>query len=89
VGWQQRGVATSATLFARSVGSAVGVAAFGAIANTVVRSQLGAAPTDLESMPSGVLEPAIHAVFVASFGVAVLLVVAAAFMPRHVHEVTG
>ncbi|HSO63586.1 MAG TPA: MDR family MFS transporter [Ornithinibacter sp.] len=88
VGWQRRGVATSATLFARSVGSAVGVAAFGAIANTVVRSRLGSEPTDLESLPAGVLEPAIHAVFVASFAVAVLLVVAAAFMPKHVDEVT-
>jgi hypothetical protein len=35
-----------------------------------------------------VLEPAIHAVFVASFAVAVLLVVAAALMPRRVVEVT-
>ena len=88
VGWQQRGVATGATLFARSVGSAVGVAAFGALANAVVRSRLGSEPTDLESLPAGVLEPAIHAVFVASFAVAVLLVVAAAFMPSRVDEVT-
>jgi EmrB/QacA subfamily drug resistance transporter len=88
VGWQQRGVATGATLFARSVGSAVGVAAFGALANAVVRSGLGSEPTDLESLPPGVLEPAIHAVFVASFAVAVLLVVAAALMPARVDEVT-
>ena len=88
VGWQQRGVATGATLFARSVGSAVGVAAFGALANTIVRSRLGSEPTTLESLPAGVLEPAIHAVFVASFAVAVLLVVAAAFMPSRVEEVT-
>ena len=86
VGWQRRGVATGATLFARSLGSAVGVAAFGAIANAVVRSRLGAEPTDLESLPAGVLEPAIHAVFVASFAVALLLVVAAAFMPSRVDE---
>lgn len=88
VGRQQRGVATGATLFARSVGSAVGVAAFGALANAVVRSRLGSAPSDLESLPAGVLEPAIHAVFVASFAVAVLLVVAAAFMPNRVEEIT-
>ena len=88
VGWRQRGVATGATLFARSVGSAVGVAAFGALANGVVRSRLGSDPSNLESLPAGVLEPAIHAVFVASFAVAVLLVVAAAFMPRRVDEVT-
>ena len=88
VGWARRGVATGATLFARSVGSAVGVAAFGAIANTVVRDRLGSEPTDLESLPPGVLDPAIHAVFVASFAVAVTLVLAAAFMPRRVDEVT-
>ena len=88
VGWQQRGVATGATLFARSVGSAVGVAAFGALANAVVRSGLGSEPTDLESLPPGVLDPAIHAVFVASCAVAVLLVVAAALMPKQVDEVT-
>ncbi|GAA4399669.1 MDR family MFS transporter [Fodinibacter luteus] len=87
VGWQRRGVATSATLFARSVGSAVGVAAFGAVANAVVRSRLGSQPTDLDSLPPGVLEPAIHAVFVVSVGVAVLLVVAAALMPARVDEV--
>ena len=88
VGWRHRGVATGATLFARSVGSAVGVAAFGALANAVVRSRLGSEPTDLESLPPGVLDPAIHAVFVASFAVAALLVVAAAFMPKRVDEVT-
>ena len=89
VGWAQRGVATGATLFARSVGSAVGVAAFGALANAVVRNRLESEPTDLESLPPGVLDPAIHAVFVASFAVAVTLVIAAAFMPTKVDEVTG
>ena len=89
VGWAQRGVATGATLFARSVGSAVGVAAFGALANAIVRNRLGSEPTDLESLPAGVLDPAIHAVFVASFAVAVTLVIAAAFMPKKVDEVTG
>ncbi|HWO51768.1 MAG TPA: MDR family MFS transporter [Ornithinibacter sp.] len=89
VGWERRGVATGATLFARSVGSAVGVAAFGAIANSVVRTNLGSEPTSLEDLPAGVLDPAIHAVFIASFVVAVTLVVAAAFMPKEVVEVTG
>ena len=89
VGWARRGVATGATLFARSVGSAVGVAAFGAIANTVVRNRLGSEPTSLETLPSDVLAPAIHAVFVASFAVAVSLVAVAAFMPKRVEEVTG
>ena len=47
----------------------------------------GSTPTDLESLPAGVLEPAIHAVFVASVGVAVTLVLAAALMPKRVDEV--
>jgi EmrB/QacA subfamily drug resistance transporter len=87
VGWDRRGVATGATLFARSVGSAVGVAAFGAVANAVVRDRLGSQPVDLESLPPGVLDPAVEAVFLASFAVAVALVGAAALMPRRVQEV--
>ena len=87
VGRDRRGVATGATLFARSVGSAVGVAAFGALANAVVAERLGGQPADLESLPPGVLDPAIEAVFLASFVVAVVLVAAAALMPRRVDEV--
>jgi EmrB/QacA subfamily drug resistance transporter len=34
VGWDRRGVVTGTNMFARSIGSAVGVAAFGAIVNT-------------------------------------------------------
>src|SRR5262249_12938095 len=33
IGWERRGVATGINLFARSIGSALGVAVFGAIAN--------------------------------------------------------
>ena len=86
VAWHQRGVATSASIFARSVGSAVGVAAFGAVANTVVHDRLGATPTDLESLPSGVLGPALGAVFVAAAGVSVTMLLASFVMPRHVVE---
>lgn len=89
VGRKDRGVATSSSLFARSVGSAVGVAAFGAIVNHIVSDRLAGAPADLESLPPGVLDPAIHAVFIASAVVAVTLVCAAALMPRHVEEVVG
>ena len=86
VTWQFRGVATGATMFARSVGSSVGVAVFGAIANGVVAARLGGATPDLERLPRGVLEPAVHAVFVASAVVAVALVAAGLLMPRHVVE---
>ena len=43
VEFRQRGVATGANMFSRSVGSAVGVAMFGAIANGVVADRLGGA----------------------------------------------
>ena len=86
VTWQFRGVATGATMFARSVGSSVGVAVFGAIANGVVAARLGGATPDLERLPKGVLEPAVHTVFVASAVVAVALVAAGLLMPRHVVE---
>ena len=87
VPWGQRGVATSATIFARSIGSAVGVAAFGAVANTVVRSRLGSEPTDLESLPPSVLGPALDTVWVVAAVVSLMLVAAALVMPREVHEV--
>ena len=42
VGWAGRGVVTGASMFSRSVGSAVGVAAFGAVANAAVAARVGA-----------------------------------------------
>jgi EmrB/QacA subfamily drug resistance transporter len=84
VGWQDRGVVTAANMFGRSVGSALGVAIFGAIANGIVRSRTGGTPTSLEQVPVSDLEPALHAVFVAAAAVAVLLLVAALTMPKRV-----
>ena len=55
--WQHRGVATGANMFARSVGSAVGIAVFGAIANSVVAARTGGsrprprAPADRRAGP--------------------------------------
>ncbi|HZM83205.1 MAG TPA: MDR family MFS transporter [Candidatus Limnocylindrales bacterium] len=40
VGWADRGVVTGNNLFSRSLGSAVGVAMFGAIANASIRSNM-------------------------------------------------
>jgi MFS family permease len=88
VAWRQRGVATGATIFGRSLGSAVGVAAFGAIANSVVHSRTGGEPGSLESLPPEVLGPAIDAVFLAAAIATVALLLAALVMPRTVHEVT-
>jgi multidrug resistance protein len=41
VDWDERGVVTGVNVFARSAGSAVGVAIFGAIANNVINAGLG------------------------------------------------
>ncbi len=83
VDWQHRGVATGTNMFARSMGSAVGVAVFGAIVNARVA---GAAPDgatlDLENLSAGVLAPAIHAVFVCSAVVALALLLSGLLMPR-------
>ncbi|NHA69376.1 MFS transporter [Phycicoccus sp. CMS6Z-2] len=87
VPWNQRGVATSATIFGRSIGSAVGVAAFGAVANTVVANRLGGPPSDLESLPADVLGPALDTVWVAAAVVSLALVATALVMPREVREV--
>ncbi|MCW2756387.1 MAG: major facilitator superfamily 1 [Nocardioidaceae bacterium] len=86
VSWEHRGVATGSTLFARSVGSSVGIAAFGAVANGVVSRRLGSTPDRLDGLPADVLEPAIHAVFVGSPIVAVLLLATGLLMPRRIVE---
>jgi MFS family permease len=72
--WTERGVVTSANMFARSIGSAVGVAVFGAIVNSRVGHTDHPLPAALAS--------AVHLVFVTFAVMAVVLVVAAAMMPR-------
>jgi EmrB/QacA subfamily drug resistance transporter len=86
VTWQHRGVVTGANMFARSVGSALGVAVLGAIANGEVRARLGSSAAQLEHVASGVLEPALHDVFLVSAGLAVTLLLIGAFMPSRVVE---
>ncbi|MFG1624408.1 MDR family MFS transporter [Kribbella sp. NPDC049227] len=86
VEWQTRGVVTGANMFARSVGSAIGVAAFGAVANGVVAARLGDDHADLETLPGDVLAPAIHDVYYGAAGAAVLLVAAVLFMPNRIPE---
>ena len=92
VAWSERGVATGATMFARSVGSSVGVAVFGAIVNGVVASRLAglgpdaAGSPDLSRLPVTVLDPAIRGVFLASALVAVALLVVGLLMPARVTE---
>ncbi|WP_235531053.1 MULTISPECIES: MFS transporter [unclassified Nocardioides] len=92
VGWRDRGVATGTNMFARSVGSAVGVAVFGAVANGVVASRLGggqrAGEVDLDALPISILDPALHTVFVVVACTSVALVVAGLVMPSRVSSVT-
>ena len=82
VEWLRRGVVTGTNLFARSVGSALGIAAFGAIANGVVTHRLGSKPGNLESVSHGILEPAIHDVYVGAAIAAVVMIAAILVIPR-------
>lgn len=47
VDWERRGVVTATTMFARNLGSAVGVAVFGAIANSTIAGRFADPPADL------------------------------------------
>ena len=71
VGYAERGVVTGANLFARSIGSAVGVAIFGAVANSVLAGRVTAPATTAAS----------GAVFLCVVVAGVLTVGVAAFMP--------
>jgi EmrB/QacA subfamily drug resistance transporter len=79
--WQTRGLVTGTNLFARSVGSAVGVAVFGAIANAAVSREV-AGGHDLEHLPTTVLASAIHDVYLASAVAAVVIVLTVLVIPR-------
>ncbi|MBF6330807.1 MFS transporter [Nocardia transvalensis] len=74
VDWSGRGVVTSSNMFARSIGSAVGVAVFGALVNAKVGGVDHPAPA--------VLSPAVHGVFIGVAAMALIMVAAAAAMPR-------
>ncbi|HVB45734.1 MAG TPA: MDR family MFS transporter [Streptosporangiaceae bacterium] len=73
VGWAERGVVTATNMFSRSIGSALGVAFFGAIANASLRSGPSSVPA---------FARAFHHVFIGAAVVAVLMGLAAAMMPH-------
>ncbi|MBW8761304.1 MAG: MFS transporter [Microbacterium sp.] len=75
VGWGERGAVTGMNAFARSAGSALGVAVFGAISNAVIAR--GAGPDD----PATIVSASVW-VFVSAAVVAALTLAAAFFMPR-------
>ncbi len=76
VGWAERGVVTGANMFARSIGSAVGVAVFGAVANAVFGTSGG------PNQPSAVVDAG-AAVFLA------VLVATVADRPHHDADAQG
>jgi EmrB/QacA subfamily drug resistance transporter len=83
VDWERRGVVTGTNVFARSMGSALGIAVFGAIANASLSQRIGGDNFSTASaIPVSVLEPALHKVFLAAGVVAVLLLAAVLIMPN-------
>ncbi|GIM88606.1 MFS transporter [Paractinoplanes toevensis] len=73
VGWSERGVVTASNIFLRSLGSAVGVAVFGAVANATV----GSGPVD-----PAALTTAVHRIFIGLVIVAVVIAALAVLIPR-------
>jgi MFS family permease len=82
VGWETRGVVTGTNMFARSVGSAVGIAVFGALANAAVSARGADVSGSLEQVPASALSPALHDVFVGAAIVSLVMLVALAVVPR-------
>jgi multidrug resistance protein len=78
VGWGERGVVTGSNMLARAIGSSVGVAIFGAVANSIV-----AASGTGHSDPATIIASA-RGVFLAVLVCGVLGLCAAAAMPRTV-----
>ncbi|MGC3953286.1 MAG: MFS transporter [Propionicimonas sp.] len=75
VGWGERGAVTGMNSFARSAGSALGVAVFGAISNALIARGAGA------DDPATIVTASVW-VFVAAAVTAVLTLVGAFFMPK-------
>ena len=76
VGWTERGVATGTNMFARSLGSAVGAAVLGAVANGVITASGRPATDPVAATDAGA------AVFLAVLIAALLTVVAGICMPK-------
>jgi EmrB/QacA subfamily drug resistance transporter len=84
VGWDRRGVVTAANMFSRAIGSAVGAAVFGAIANATLAHR-SAGPVDAQGeLPADVdaLYAASHHVFLGLLVLAVSVVGAVLLLPR-------
>ncbi|MFF1252023.1 MFS transporter [Pseudarthrobacter sp. NPDC058329] len=75
VEWNERGVVTSTNMFARSIGSALGVAVFGAIANSVYANTSGG------TGDASAVVAASGTVFLAALAAGILTVAAVLAMP--------
>jgi MFS family permease len=95
VDWSERGSVTAAYLFARTLGSAFGATAFGAVLNYgLVHAGVGPVSSEqLRRLLEGggaagsaalrsALEGSLHATFAAMFFIALLIAVAAALVPK-------
>ena len=76
VEWAERGVVTGGNMFARSLGSAIGVAVFGAIANSIF------GPGDIHSVGPTAIQAGSAAVFTGVLVVAAATTIAVIAMPR-------
>ncbi len=72
--WSERAVVTGTNMFMRSVGSAVGVAIFGAVANAIIAANGG--PTSAAAVQAGS-----SAVFLAVLIASVITILAGLLMP--------
>ncbi|MBB3325519.1 MDR family MFS transporter [Microlunatus antarcticus] len=88
VEWNVRGVVTGTSMFARSMGSALGIAVFGAIANAGLGNTVGGNNASTASaIPASVMAVALQHVFLASAFGAVFMLLAVFFMPRQIKTV--
>lgn len=90
VTWQQRGVVTGTNMFARSMGSAVGTAVFGAVANAGLGGHGNVNSTNPDgslSVSPVLLSQAVHQVFAGALIVSVIMVLAILVIPRQIRTV--
>jgi EmrB/QacA subfamily drug resistance transporter len=82
VDWRERGVVTGNNLFCRSLGSALGVAAFGAIANATLGPSRGGSGTSSGGHSAAALTTATHHVFIGVVGLTIGMLAAVLAMAR-------
>ncbi|MBU2666850.1 MFS transporter [Actinoplanes bogorensis] len=80
VGWSERGVVTANNIFLRSLGSALGAAVFGAIANAIIGG---------DEVDPARLTTAVHRIFIGMVIVAVVMIGLAALVPRSADAITA